>query len=97
MSSKEVEKKSLSKEEIEVTFECPAIYSNKFTVSVGAVVRITFIEQNGPNGKQYPRSSVAMHHQDAIKFYKLLKELLKDTEEQISRIGVTGKDGPKNG
>ncbi len=95
MSSKEIV--SVSEEDLEKTMECPAVLANRFVVSVGAAVRITFLEQRSPDSTLHPRLAAALHPQDAIKLYKVLQNLLKDVEEQLERLSADSKRGTKNG
>jgi hypothetical protein len=72
-----------SEEELKSVLDGPAVYSNKFFVSIGAVVRITFSEQL-PDLPPNFRSAVVLSSQDAIELKNLLQEMLAPIEEQLA-------------
>jgi hypothetical protein len=83
-----------SSTEDEVPFLGPAPYSNRFSVSVGAVVRIGFSEQEfGTTKTPHFRTAVTMSHQDAILLYQLMERLLKPFKEQFDALSAETKDG----
>lgn len=75
----------LNKEETEAIAKLPAIFVNKVTISIGSLVRITFIEQQGQGGKMFPRSSIAIDKANAKEFCKLLLKLL-DQQSPIIQL-----------
>ncbi len=84
-------------DELTAAFSGPAILSNRFTVTVGASVRIAFLEHNIPDGgKPQFRTAVSMHHQDAILLYRLLRDLLQETEKEINNALALHAETPKN-
>jgi hypothetical protein len=76
----------------EIAFGGPAPYSNRFNVSVGAVVRIAFLEQEfGIKKPPHFRTAVTLSHQDAIELYQLLERLLKPVKEQLDALAAQEK------
>lgn len=73
----------VSKSEADVANSGPAPWTNKFIVSLGAAVRVAFLEQGSPNEPLFFRSAVTMSHQDAIALKTLLNRMLADVEKQI--------------
>ena len=62
----------------------PALFCNRFFITVGTVVRITFAEQEAGTTKEpHFRTAVALGHQDALALSQVLAELLKPFKEQI--------------
>lgn len=76
--------------DMDASMQGAAVFCNKFTVSVGPVVRITFIEQYNQQNP-YFRTAIALHHQDAIALYKLLQGLMKD--EELEMLISANRDG----
>jgi hypothetical protein len=66
----------VSATEYRVSQESPGVYSNRVIVSVGPVVRISFMEQFTPDDPGRSRVAVAIPHQTAVELMSLLKELL---------------------
>jgi hypothetical protein len=71
-------------QEIKSAREQAAVFANKFIVTIGPTVRISFMEQYGAGAPAYPRAAIAMVHEDAIALKNLLVELLKELEVQIA-------------
>jgi|SRR5271156_6015127 len=70
----------------------PAIYSNRFNVSIGSVVRIAFLEQEFGTAKApHFRAAITLSHQDAIQLYQLLERMLKPFKEQLDAISQQEK------
>lgn len=85
----------IAKDELEAAFCVPAPGANRFVVTLGQPgVRISF-------GETYPQldgpalfhSAVTLHPEDAIALRDLLKELLRDIEEQIVNIKTEREHG----
>ena len=70
----------------------PAIFTNRFFVTVGPLVRIAFAEQWDTETPAQPRVAIAMSHQDAIELKNILTSLLAALEEQ-SPEGQAGSQG----
>jgi hypothetical protein len=60
-----------------------AVWTNKFFVAMGAIVKIAFLETGGPNEPVYFRAAAAMSVQDAIALKDLLTGMLAEPEKQI--------------
>lgn len=72
----------------ESLYEGPAVYANRCYVSLGAVVRLTFMEQqqigpNAPTGPMHFRAAVALDVAQAVALSNVLKNMLGDVERQI--------------
>jgi hypothetical protein len=78
-----VEIKPITDEEFAAINEGPAPYANRFFISVGPMVRLTFGEQDNKGKNLRFRSAVALSHQQAIELKDLLAALLADIEKQI--------------
>jgi len=74
-----------SKEELDSVLDGPAIYSNKFFVSMSGAIRISFCEQL-PDLLPRFRAAIAMSHQDAIELKNLLQDMLAPIEEQLANV-----------
>jgi hypothetical protein len=70
--------------ELAAAFSGSAVYSNRFFVTLGPVVRIAFTEQRSPEDVPLYRAAVALAHEDAISLANVLKTLLADIEKQIA-------------
>jgi hypothetical protein len=68
--------------EADVANSGPAVWTNKFMVVLGPIIKIMFMEQGGPEEPLFFRSAVAMSHQDAIALKTLLTRMLADLEKQ---------------
>jgi len=93
--SEEKKENEATEVDLEASLEGPAYFSNKFTVSIGPAVRIAFMETGG-HEKPHFRTAVAMHPQDAIELYKLLKRMLGGLEVQLEEMMASSKDGEKD-
>ena len=72
----------LAPEDLKAAFEGPAIYVDRVMVMVGATVRLAFVEQTAA-GPIF-RAAVALPHQTAIEFAKILNGSLADVERQFA-------------
>lgn len=73
--------------ELDVSNSGPALLANRVVVSVGHVVRISFLEQHQPDRPAAFRTAVAMSHGDAIALKDLLTALLADAEMALKTAG----------
>jgi len=74
----------------------PALLSNRVVVSVGPFgVRIAFTEQQAGGGEDTAefRTAVVMSHEDGIRLYKLLDQLLKPVETAIAAAKADSENG----
>ncbi len=95
--SKETKASGLSVEEMKIAYSGQAILSNKFYVTVGSVVRITFAEVHFLEESPIFRTAVALSIQDAISLKNVLQDLLKEPEDQIAKvIEAQKKSGGEN-
>lgn len=56
----------------------PAVHANNFSVTVGEVVTIAFMEQRDKDSPFIPRASVVMTRQNAHALAKLISQLLQE-------------------
>ena len=80
----------------------PAVWSNKFMVVLGQVVKIIFLEQGGPSEPLFFRTAAVMSVQDAIALKNLLAGMLAEPEKQIQELQAqhaqkTEQEPPTNG
>ncbi len=66
-----------------VAYEGPAVYVNRFFVSMGPVARIAFAEQNSPGKPIFFRSAISISLQDAIALAHMLTDLVKPFESRL--------------
>ncbi|MFT4579063.1 MAG: hypothetical protein ACI9UO_001894 [Nitrospinales bacterium] len=85
--------KKTTQEEVDIALEFPSVFVNRFTVLVGPVVRITFLEQYGPETQAHPRAAIVLETASAIKLYKLLQELLEKPKGDDTKAKEEHKDG----
>jgi hypothetical protein len=80
----ETEVQPVSAGETHVSLSGPAVFCNRFFISVGPVVRIAFAEQEAGESKESIfRTAVALSHADAISLAHILAKLLKPIEDQL--------------
>jgi len=80
--------------EEDVAYLGPALFSNRFSISIASVVRIAFSEQEfGTTKTPHFRTAVTLSHQDAIQLYQLLERMLKPYKEQLDALSKETKDG----
>jgi hypothetical protein len=87
--------KPISDEEFAIINEGPAPYANRFFISVGPVVRLTFGEQDNKGKNLKFRSAVALPHQQAIELKDILGQLLADIERQLNEAKAAAPSPPK--
>lgn len=76
----------VSEEEMRLAFSAPAVFTNRFFVTVqNGSVRISFCEQEPATGVLMPRTSLYMQGQDAIALRRLLEDMLKPLEEFLEK------------
>ena len=75
----------LDPQELKSAYSGSAILSNKFYVTVGPVVRITFSEGHSSEAMPVFRTAVALSIQDAIALKNVLQDLLKEPEEAVTK------------
>lgn len=76
----------VSDEEMRIAFGAPALYSNRFFVTVqNGFVRMAFCEQEPTTGVLLPRSALCLQGHDAIALRRLLEEMLKPLEDFIEK------------
>jgi hypothetical protein len=74
----------IAKAEFKEAHSGPAVYSNRFYVTMTAHgVRIGFMEQSEPGAVPVFRNAVILSLEDGIALYKLLQGTLKDAESII--------------
>lgn len=73
---------ALAPEDLAVMLSGPAIYADRALIAVGGTVRLTFVEQ-GADGPVF-RAAVALPHQVAVQFARVLKDTLADLEKSIA-------------
>jgi hypothetical protein len=96
--SKETNASGIATEEMKIAYSGSAILSNKFYVTVGPVVRITFAEAHSLEEPPIFRVAAALSIHDAISLKNVLQQLLKEPEEQIAKvIEAQQKKGGANG
>lgn len=80
---------------LEPLFGGPAVYANRCFVSLGPVVRLTFMEQqqagNIPVGPLHFRTAVTLDLAQAVALSKVMNSLLSEVEKQIREA----EQGPK--
>ncbi len=79
----EVKIEAITETDAEAANSIPAIYCNRFYVTVSNVVRIAFAERSLPDKQPVFRTAIALGHYDAIELAKLLRGLLSEIEAQI--------------
>jgi hypothetical protein len=90
----------VSRTDADVANSQPAVWSNKFFVSMGSVLKIAFLEQGGPTEPVFFRTAAVMSVQDAIALKNLLVGLLAEPERQIQAFQeqqVAAQEKPANG
>lgn len=85
-------------ESLEPLYEGPAVYANRCFVSMGPVVRLTFMEQQqtgpeGPFGPLHFRAAVVLDLAQAVALSNVLKNILGDVERQIKEAETAFKEG----
>lgn len=87
MAKEEASKEEKQREEeSRRTFDIPAIYANRFFITSGAYIRITFSEQKIGTEIVSHRGAFLTHPQDAIKLRDLLTKMLEPYEEIFASI-----------
>lgn len=83
--------RSLNEEEITLSLNAPAVYTNRFYMAYGpGGIRITFAEQHGATIAV--RSAVIMNPEDGIALYKTMQGMLKEVETALSKIKSLPKE-----
>ena len=83
--TKEINSRGITPEEMKVAYYGAATLSNRFYITVGPVVRITFAEAHSEEETPIFRMAAALSIQDAIALSKALQDLLKDPEAAIAK------------
>jgi hypothetical protein len=86
--SKNTGLKSVSDEELKKAYSGPAIFVNRFVVTImGAHARIAFTEQDRKDGDILFRTAVAMSIDDMLKLVDLINKLVENTK--LKKISLT--------
>ena len=75
----------VSEKDLHTSLSIPAIYCNRFVITVGSTVRISFAEQDPRIIDVGPifRTAICMTHTDAIELAQVLSQLMKPIELQL--------------
>jgi hypothetical protein len=85
-------------EEMLMAFSGPALAVNRFIITIGIHgVRIAFAEQSPDGPPAQFRTAVMLPFPDAINFYKLLQDLLKEPEAAFEKFKAETQAEQKNG
>jgi hypothetical protein len=88
-------RREASDAELDVAYSGPAPAANRMLVTLGnSGVRIAFAEQQAKSDKLHFRSAVVLHPIDAIKLYRILKDMLKDIEPQLEGLAKYTEASP---
>jgi hypothetical protein len=80
---------------LESLYDGPAVYANRCYVSVGPVVRLTFMEQqptpSGLDGRLHFRTAVTLDIAQAVALSNIMKTVLAEVEKQIKEAEATAR------
>ncbi|MBW3098075.1 hypothetical protein [Pseudohoeflea coraliihabitans] len=80
----DTEVRQVSQEELEIAYQGPAVFSNKFFLSIThSGLRVAFAEQNGEALPAQFRTAVVLPYQDALQLSKLLQKAIDDNVQLI--------------